>query len=135
MLSCSSRVAFGSLLSGVNDVSLLSACFLTIGVAIQNFPEGASVSLPLLKDGHSKKKSFFYGQASGVVEPIAGVIGAILSIFIRSILPFLLSFAAGCMISVAGRELMPEASKENKNQATLGLVFGFVIMMTLEVIL
>ena len=127
-------VAFGSIVNGNNDVGLLSACFLTLGVAIQNFPEGASVSLPLLKEGYSKKKSFFYGQASGFVEPIAGVIGALLSVFIKSILPFLLSFAAGCMISVAGRELLPEASKEHKNYATIGLVFGFVLMMALETI-
>jgi ZIP family zinc transporter len=89
--------------------------------------------LPLRREGYSSKKSFFYGQASGIVEPISGVLGAVLVVFIQSILPFLLSFAAGCMISVAGRELLPEASKENKNFATVGLCLGFVLMMILDV--
>lgn len=128
-------VAFGSVALGIEGATLVSACLLAIGIGLQNFPEGAGVSLPLRREGYSRTKSFFYGQASGIVEPIAGVIGALLSVFIQSILPFLLSFAAGCMISVVGRELLPEATKENKNHATIGLVIGFIIMMILDVAL
>lgn len=126
-------VAFGSVSLGVEGASLVSACLLAIGIGLQNFPEGAGVSLPLRREGYSRKKSFLYGQASGIVEPLLGILGAILVVFIQSVLPFLLSFAAGCMISVAGRELLPEASKENKNYATVGLCIGFVLMMILDV--
>ncbi len=128
-------VAFGSVALGIEGASVVSACLLTLGIGLQNFPEGAGVSLPLRREGYSRGKSFLYGQASGLVEPIAGVIGAILALFIQSILPFLLSFAAGCMVSVVGRELLPESSKENKNHATIGLIIGFVIMMILDVAL
>ena len=128
-------VAFGSIALGIEGATLVSACLLAIGIGLQNFPEGAGVSLPLRREGYSRSKSFFYGQASGIVEPISGVIGAILAIFVQSILPFLLSFAAGCMISVVGRELLPEASKENKNHATGGLIIGFIVMMVLDVAL
>ena len=126
-------VAFGSVALGIDGASLVSACLLAIGIGLQNFPEGAGVSLPLRREGYSRKKSFIYGQASGIVEPIAGIIGALLSLFIQSILPFLLSFAAGCMISVVGRELLPESTKENKNYATVGLIVGFIVMMILDV--
>ena len=126
-------VAFGCVALGLEGTSLISACLLALGIGLQNFPEGAGVSLPLRREGYSKKKCFFYGQASGVVEPIAGIVGAVLSTFIQSILPFLLSFAAGCMISVVGRELLPESSKEYKNHATVGLIAGFIIMMVLDV--
>lgn len=126
-------VAFGSLALGLEGASLVSACLLAIGIGLQNFPEGAGVALPLRREGYSRKQSFLYGQASGIVEPISGVIGAIISTFIQSILPFLLSFAAGCMISVVGRELLPESSKEYKNHATVGLIVGFVVMMILDV--
>ena len=126
-------VAFGSVALGIEGASLISACLLAIGIGLQNFPEGAGVSLPLRREGYSRKKSFFFGQASGIVEPIAGIIGAMLSLFIQSILPFLLAFAAGCMISVAGRELLPESTKDNKNHATIGLILGFVLMMILDV--
>ena len=91
------------------------------------------MSLPLRREGYSQRKSFLFGQASGMVEPIFGVIGAILVCFVRSILPFLLSFSAGCMICVVGRELLPEASKEHKNFSSLGLILGFVIMMILDI--
>lgn len=126
-------VAFGSIALGIEGATLVSACLLAVGIGLQNFPEGAGVSLPLRREGYSRKRSFFYGQASGIVEPIAGIIGALLSVFIQSILPFLLSFAAGCMISVAGRELLPESTKDNKNHATIGLIIGFVLMMILDV--
>ena len=126
-------VAFGSVALGLEGASLISACLLAIGIGLQNFPEGAGVALPIRREGYSRKKSFFYGQASGIVEPIAGILGAILSMFIQSILPFLLSFAAGCMISVVGRELLPESSKIHKNHATIGLIAGFIVTMILDV--
>ena len=125
-------VAFASAAMG-GGATILSACLLTLGIGLQNFPEGAGVSLPLRREGYSLGKSFFYGQASGMVEPIAGLFGVILVSFVRSILPFLLSFSAGCMICVVGRELLPEASKNHKNYSSLGLILGFVIMMILDV--
>lgn len=128
-------VAFGSVALGIEGATLVSACLLAIGIGLQNFPEGAGVSLPLRREGYSRTKSFLYGQASGIVEPIAGVLGALLSVLIQSILPFLLAFAAGCMVSVVGRELLPESTKENKNHATIGLIVGFIIMMILDVAL
>lgn len=126
-------VAFGSLGLGIEGTTLISALLLAIGIGLQNFPEGAGVSLPLRREGYSRKKSFLYGQASGIVEPIAGILGALLATFVRSILPFLLSFAAGCMISVVARELIPESSKENKNHSSIGLIIGFIVMMILDV--
>ena len=126
-------VAFGSAALGLYGATTISACLLALGIGLQNFPEGAGVSLPLRREGYSQRKSFLFGQASGMVEPIFGVIGAILVCFVRSILPFLLSFSAGCMICVVGRELLPEASKEHKNFSSLGLILGFVIMMILDI--
>ena len=128
-------VAFGGISSGVSGMTLIGAIMLAVGIGIQNFPEGAAVSLPLRKEGFSRKKSFFIGQASALVEPISAVIGVILVLAVRSILPILLSFAAGAMITVASRELLPESISENKNLSTLGLIFGFVIMMVLDVAL
>lgn len=128
-------VAFGGISSGVSGMTLIGAIMLAVGIGIQNFPEGAAVSLPLRKEGFSRKKSFFIGQASALVEPISAVIGVILVLTVRSILPILLSFAAGAMITVAARELLPESISENKNLSTLGLIFGFVLMMVLDVAL
>ena len=128
-------VAFGGISSGVSGMTLIGAIMLAVGIGIQNFPEGAAVSLPLRKEGFSRKKSFFIGQASALVEPISAVIGVILVLAVRSILPILLSFAAGAMITVASRELLPESISENKNLSTLGLIFGFVLMMVLDVAL
>ena len=128
-------VAFGGISSGVSGMTLIGAIMLAIGIGIQNFPEGAAVSLPLRKEGFSRRKSFFIGQASALVEPISAVIGVVLVLAIRSILPILLSFAAGAMITVASRELLPESISENKNLSTLGLIFGFVLMMVLDVAL
>ncbi len=128
-------VAFGGIASGVPGMTLIGAVMLALGIGIQNFPEGAAVSLPLRKEGFSRFKSFMFGQASALVEPISAVIGVVLVLTVRSILPFLLSFAAGAMIAVAARELLPESVKENKNLATLGLILGFAIMMILDVAL
>ena len=113
----------------------MSAILLAIGIGLQNFPEGAAVSLPLRREGFSLKRSFFYGQASGLVEPIAGVLGVIMAISMRSILPLLLSFSAGAMIGVVSSELIPEACIENKNLTTIGIILGFMIMMILDVAL
>ena len=128
-------VAFGGIASGVPGVTLISAVMLAIGIGIQNFPEGAAVSLPLRNEGFSRFKAFMIGQASALVEPISAMIGVVLVLSIRSILPFLLAFAAGAMLTVAARELLPESINENKNLSTLGLIAGFVIMMILDVAL
>lgn len=128
-------VAFGGIVAGIPEASIISACLLALGIGLQNFPEGAAVSLPLRRDGYSIKKCLLYGQASGVVEPIAGVIGALLAIKVQSILPFLLAFSAGAMIGVVGAELIPESTKKHKNIATIGLLLGFMIMMILDVAL
>ena len=128
-------VAFGGLASEIPGMTLIGAIMLAIGIGIQNFPEGAAVALPLRKEGFSRMKSFMLGQISAIVEPIAAVIGAVLVTSIRSMLPFLLTFAAGAMIAVAARELLPESVKENKNLSTVGLIVGFVLMMVLDVAL
>ena len=128
-------VAFGGVAAGIPGTSIVAALTLALGIGLQNFPEGAAVSLPLRGEGLSRTKSFLYGQASGLVEPMAGVIGVIAALAVRSLLPFLLSFSAGAMIAVVGAELLPEASLENKKLTTLGLVLGFIIMMVLDVAL
>ena len=128
-------VAFGGIASGVPGMTVVGAIMLAIGIGIQNFPEGAAVSLPLRKEGFSRANSFMIGQASALVEPISAILGVVMVLAIRSVLPILLSFAAGAMLTVAARELLPESVKENKNLATLGLIFGFVIMMILDVAL
>lgn len=128
-------VAFGGIASGVPGMTLIGAVMLALGIGIQNFPEGAAVSLPLRSEGYSRFKSFMLGQASALVEPISAVIGTILVIYIRSMLPFLLAFAAGAMIVVVARELLPESVKDYKNLSTLGLIAGFVLMMILDVAL
>lgn len=128
-------VAFGGAALGIPGCTIMSAILLAIGIGLQNFPEGAAVSLPLRREGFSLKRSFFYGQASGLVEPIAGVLGVIMAISMRSILPLLLSFSAGAMIGVVSSELIPEACIENKNLTTIGIILGFMIMMILDVAL
>ncbi|MFQ7058941.1 MAG: ZIP family metal transporter, partial [Turicibacter sanguinis] len=107
-------VAFGGVVAGIEGATLISAILLAIGIGLQNFPEGAAVSLPLRREGYSRWKSFLSGQASGLVEPVAGVIGALAAISVRSLLPFLLAFAAGAMISVVSSELIPESARDNK---------------------
>ncbi len=129
-------VAFGSILYKIPGANIYSAITLAIGIAIQNFPEGVAVSVPLRCEGLSQKKAFFYGQLSGIVEPIAGVIGALLVLKVRYVLPFFLSFAAGAMIYVVIKELIPECqTNKNQNLISMCTLFGFVIMMILDVML
>lgn len=128
-------VAFGAMALGVPGCDLIGATLLAIGIGIQNFPEGASVSLPLRREGASRAKSFFLGQASGMVEPIAAIIGFFLATTMRAILPFALSFSAGAMIAVVTSELIPEAAVSSKNLAVLGCIAGFLAMMILDVAL
>lgn len=129
-------VAFGSLAYGIEGATLASAITLAIGIGLQNFPEGSAVSLPLRRDGMSRKKAFFLGQLSGIVEPIAAVIGAILVLKIQTLLPFLLAFAAGAMIYVVVEELIPESqSNQKKDLMALFTLIGFSIMMILDVAL
>lgn len=131
-------VAFGLLKQNYNGSALMGAISIAISIGLQNFPEGAAVSLPLRREGYSRKKSFFYGQLSAVVEPIAGVIGAVLVSTIETILPFALSFAAGAMIIVAVHELIPECQRYKAEQpytATMGIITGFAVMMLLDVML
>lgn len=128
-------VAFGGVANNIPGATLVSAILLAIGIALQNFPEGAAVALPLRREGYSRKKAFFYGQASGIVEPIAAVIGVISAVYIRSILPFLLAFSAGAMIGVVSAELIPESIKKSKNFASIGIMLGFITMMILDVAL
>lgn len=129
-------VAFGALAAGLPSVSLGAAVGLALGIGIQNFPEGAAVSIPLRREKLSRGKSFWYGQLSGIVEPIAGVIGALAVMSMRPILPYALSFAAGAMIYVVVEELIPEAQQNrNTDVATIGAMLGFAVMMTLDVAL
>jgi ZIP family zinc transporter len=129
-------VAFGALASNLPSATMAGAVALAIGIGIQNFPEGAAVSVPLRREGFSRLKSFWYGQASGIVEPIAGVLGAVSVILIKPILPYALSFAAGAMIYVVVEELIPESQLEkNTDIATIGAMLGFAVMMTLDVAL
>lgn len=130
-------VAFGAL-ADLSPESLLGAATVAIGIGLQNFPEGAAVALPLRREGHSRRRSLFWGQASGMVEPIAGVLGAWLSVYMERLLPFALSFAAGAMILVAVHELIPECQREPRTGsygATAGIVLGFAAMMLLDVAL
>lgn len=132
-------VAFGALQSAASGMEgLMGAVTIAVGIGLQNFPEGAAVSIPLRREGYSRKKSFLLGQASGMVEPISGVIGALLVVYVQAILPYALSFAAGAMILVAVHELIPECQRNQKAQpyfATMGIVLGFAVMMLLDVML
>src|SRR5512133_1556930 len=127
-------VAFGAVAAGIPSANLAGAIALTLGIGLQNFPEGAAVSVPLRREGFGRFKSFAYGQASGLVEPIAAVAGAALVGLMRPLLPFALAFAAGAMIFVVVEEVVPEAqSSGNSNIATLGSMLGFALMMFLDV--
>lgn len=127
-------VAFGSLAYGIEGATLAAACLLAFGIGIQNFPEGTAVSVPLRREGFSRRKAFFFGQLSGIVEPISGVIGALLIMKIRILLPFLLAFAAGAMIYVVVEELIPESqSNKKKDLMALFTLIGFSIMMILDI--
>lgn len=128
-------VAFGAMALGIPGCEIVGAALLAIGIGIQNFPEGASVSLPLRREGFSRGKAFFYGQASGFVEPLAAILGFFLATSMRAILPFALSFSAGAMIAVVAGELIPESTLKNKNLAVIGCIIGFLLMMILDVAL
>lgn len=133
-------VAFGAVATGAySTATIAGAIALAIGIGIQNFPEGAAVSIPLRREGFSRTKAFLYGQASGMVEPIAGVIGAAMVMTMRPILPYALAFAAGAMIYVVVEELIPEAQREEGGSktdiATFGCMVGFAVMMILDVAL
>lgn len=131
-------VAFGALQGGASPEEVLGAATVAVGIGLQNFPEGAAVSLPLRREGYSRSKSFLIGQSSGIVEPIAGVLGALLCIHMQAILPYALAFAAGTMILVAVHELIPECQNGQREQpylATMGIIAGFTVMMLLDVAL
>lgn len=129
-------VLFGGVAAGIPEASIAGALTLAIGIGIQNFPEGIAVSMPLRRMGMSRRKSFMYGQSSALVEPIAGVIGAVAVTFFTPILPYALAFAAGAMIFVVVEEVIPETQQDkNTDIATLGFIGGFVVMMVLDVAL
>lgn len=127
-------VAFGAAASGLPSATLAGAISLAIGIGLQNFPEGIAVSMPLRREGFSRLRSFWYGQLSGIVEPVAGIIGAWTVSIARPILPYALSFAAGAMIFVVVEELIPESQRSgNTDIATMGAITGFLTMMILDV--
>lgn len=129
-------VALAGAVSGNNTITMAGAIALSIGIAIQNFPEGAIISMPLKEEGNSKGKSFLYGILSGIVEPIFGGITILLTSLVVPILPYLLSFAAGAMIYVVVEELIPESQVgKHSNLGTIGFALGFIIMMILDVAL
>ena len=129
-------VAFGALAADLPSASLAGAVALALGIGIQNFPEGVAVSVPLRREGLSRLKSFWYGQLSGAVEPVAAVIGAALVMAMQPILPYALAFAAGAMIFVVVEEVIPESQLAGNNDlATMGAISGFALMMTLDVAL
>lgn len=129
-------VAFGALAAGLPAASVAGALALAIGIGLQNLPEGMAVSVPLRREGMGRFKAFLYGQASGMVEPVAGVLGAAAVLLIRPLLPYALAFAAGAMIYVVVEELIPEAQQEeDTHAATIGAMLGFALMMLLDVAL
>ena len=127
-------VAFGAVAEGLPGADMAGAIALAIGIGIQDFPEGLAVAIPLRRYGMSRTKSFLWGQLSGVVEPVAGVLGVALVMVAQPLLPYLLAFAAGAMIYVVVEEVIPETQRDgHTDKATLGLIFGFVLMMALDV--
>ncbi len=129
-------VAFGALASNSDPAIIAGAVALAFGIGLQNFPEGAAVSIPLRREGFSRLKAFNYGQLSGIVEPMAGVLGAYLVLQMAPILPYALSFAAGAMIFVVVEELIPESQRGNETDySSIGAMFGFATMMLLDVAL
>ncbi len=129
-------VAFGAAAAGLPAATVAGAVALAIGIGLQNFPEGTAVSVPLRREGLTRRRSFFYGQASGMVEPVAGVLGAAAVLLVAPILPYALAFAAGAMIFVVAEELIPEAQRAGfTDVATFGTMLGFAVMMTLDVAL
>jgi len=128
-------VAFGSVSLGIEGASASGAVMLAFGIGLQNFPEGVCVAMPLRRDGAPRLKSFLIGQASGAVEPAAGVLGVLFAMTMRGALPLALSFSAGAMIAVVCSELIPESFRDNKTIAAFGILFGFATMMALDVAL
>lgn len=135
-------VAFGAAAAGVEGADLTGALALALGIGLQNFPEGAAVSIPLRREGMRRSKAFFYGQMSGIVEPISAIIGVLAVQAFQQILPFALAFAAGAMIYVVVEELIPEAQRQETEElevkadvATVGIMLGFTVMMILDVAL
>ncbi len=130
-------VAFGAVSANLSSATFGGALALAIGIGLQNFPEGASVSLPLRRDGMGRTKSFLMGQASGIVEPIAGMLGAAFVLHLQGVLPYALCFAAGAMIFVVVEELIPESQRNEKNidLVTMATMTGFAVMMLLDVAL
>lgn len=129
-------VAFGAAAHGIPDASITAAVALALGIGIQNMPEGTAVSMPLRREGFSRMKSFMMGQFSGMVEPLAGVLGAAAVLLMRPLLPYALSFAAGAMIFVVAEELIPESQRKGDTDIpTIGVMIGFTIMMILDVAL
>ncbi|MFZ4863020.1 ZIP family metal transporter [Sphingobacterium sp. Mn56C] len=129
-------VLFGGVAAGIPEASIAGAVLLAMGIGLQNFPEGIAVAMPLRRMGMSRKKSFFFGQASAIVEPIAGVLGAMAVTTFTPILPYALAFAAGAMIFVVIEEVIPEAQQhKNSDTSTIGFIIGFLVMMSLDVAL
>jgi ZIP family zinc transporter len=129
-------VAFGAAAAGLDGAELGGAMALAIGIGLQNFPEGIAVSMPLRRSGVSRRKAFFFGQLSAIVEPIAGVIGAAAVLVFQPILPYALAFAAGAMIYVVIEEVVPETQRDkHTDTAALGFIGGFLVMMVLDVAL
>jgi ZIP family zinc transporter len=127
-------VAFGALANNPDLGVLTGAIALALGIGLQNFPEGAAVSIPLRREGFSRLKAFNYGQISGIVEPVAAVIGAYLVLMIEPLLPYALAFAAGAMIFVVVEELIPESQNGGESDlSTIGAMLGFAVMMFLDV--
>lgn len=129
-------VLFGGAAAGLEGATIGGAIALALGIGIQNFPEGIAVSMPLRRQGVSRGRSFWFGQLSAIVEPVAGVIGAVAVLTIEPMLPYALAFAAGAMIYVVVEEVIPETQRDNYTDvATLGFILGFVLMMVLDVVL
>lgn len=129
-------VTFGALTALPTPAALTAAWMLALGIGLQNLPEGAAVSLPLRREGLSRPKAFFWGQASAIVEPIAAVLGALLAVHVRAVLPFALAFAAGAMVAVVIDELVPESQRSSHpTLMTLATLAGFILMMALDVAL
>jgi zinc transporter, ZIP family len=129
-------IVFGAAGAGIGTAGIASALVLTLAIALQNFPEGLAVSLPLHREGLSKKKSFFWGQLAGAVEPLTGWIGAVAIVMVEPLLPYGLSFAAGAMIFVVVKELIPESQQgRHASTATLGTMIGFAFMTGVEIAL
>lgn len=128
-------VAFGCVAQHTGGTTLFGAIMLAVGIGLQNFPEGTCVSIPLRREGASRLKSFLIGQASGMIEPVAGVLGVMYAMTMRDALPLALTFSAGAMIAVVCSELIPESFRDSKTLASFGVLAGFVIMMVLDVAL